>query len=217
MSQIKSDPVVADRYQRHFGMTRQEVLAYVGNLHRGALPEAGTYTIYSVPDDGHVKMHVAKLKKGEPMFLDGSNSPILIAKCGNPVVMGPSPVRKGNPMVLVPTDDSSTREFAEVTPREALPEGEAVLMALAPPVPDFVPPVVIPVTPVEAAPMTMVPVTATGGGGNGLPFLAALPLLFPFVNGGGNGGGGTAPVPEPATLVALGVGAVGLMRRRRSQ
>ena len=217
VTQIKTDPVVADRYERHFGMTRQEVLSYVGNLHRGPLPQTGSYTIYSVPDDGHVKMHVATLKKGEPMFLDASDKPILIAKCGNPVVMGPSQVRKGNPMALAPTEESSTREFAELTPRDSLPEGEAMLMAMAPAVPEIVPPVVVPDVPPTAAPMTMVPVTATGGGGSGLPFLAALPLLFPFIHGHGGGpGGGTAPVPEPATMIALGVGVAGLVRRRRN-
>ncbi|RYG23357.1 PEP-CTERM sorting domain-containing protein [bacterium] len=216
VNQINSDPVVADRYQRHFGMTRQEVVAYVSNLHRGALPETGTYTIYSVPDAGYVKMHTAKLKKGEPMFLDPSNRPILIAKCGNPVVMGPSDVRKGNPMAFTPTGDSSTREFTEVVPREASPEGEATLVAMIPPVPEVVPTTIVPVTPVPAAPMTMVPVTATGGGFNGLPFLGALPLLLPFIGGGDGNGGGTQAVPEPATMVALGLGAVALIRRRRA-
>lgn len=216
VSQIRNDPEVADRYQRHFAMSKGEVVDYVGGLRRSTLTKDGVYTIYSVPDAGYVKMHVGKLKRGEPVFVNGAGAPILIAKCGNPVVTGPSKVRRGNPVVVVPTDESTMRNFAEIDPREPGVEESTEFVALMPPVPEPVPIAVVPPpTPPAVEPVApTVPATATGGGGR-FPFLALLPLGFlGFVDNGGNGGGGQ-PVPEPATMAVLAVGAVGMLRRRR--
>jgi len=215
VSQVKKEPAVADRYQRHFAMSRPEVLAYLSTLHRGTLANGGLFTIYSVPVDGHVKMHIGRLKKGEPVFLDGSGKPILIAKCGNPVVPGPtaSRTRRGNPVASVPNEESGTREIADLTPRDAEVENTSELMAMMPPVPEapVVPPTTIPPTATEA-PMRTVGVSS--GSSFGLPWLAALPLLVPAVGGSSGGGVHVVPVPEPATMAVLALGMIGVIRRR---
>lgn len=218
VTQVQTNSVVADRYQRHFAMTRREVLAYLSTLHRGTLDKPGLFTIYSVPEGGRVKMHIGKLKKGEPMFLDASGKPILVAKCGNPVVTGPavSRSRRGNPVASVPDEQSGTREIAEIVPREAEVENGPDLLAMVPTVPEstIAPPPVAP-PPVTEAPMRTVGVS---GGGSGLfPWLAALPLAVPLAGGlsGDGGGGHVVPVPEPATFVVMAVGLVGASRMRK--
>ncbi len=215
VSQVKKDPAVADRYERHFAMSRPEVLAYLGTLHRGTLTNGGLFTIYSVPQGGRVKMHIGRLKKGEPMFLDGSGKPILIAKCGNPVVAGPaaSRSRRGNPVASVPTEESGTREISDLTPRDAEVENSSELFAMVPAVPadTVVPPTTVPPTATEA-PMRTVGVSP--GGGSMFPWLAALPLIVPVVGGSSGGGTHIVPVPEPATVAVLALGMVGVIRRR---
>jgi len=216
VSQVKKNPVVADRYQRHFAMSRPEVVAYLSTLHRGALSKPGLYTIYSVPEGGRVKMHIGRLKKGEAVFLDASGKPILVAKCGNPVVAGPAVARsrRGNPVAVVPNDESGTREIAEIIPRDAEVENGAELMALVPPVPESLvtPPPIAP--PPTEAPMRTVGVT--GGGSSLFPWLAALPLVVPIAGGFSDGGGGNiTPVPEPATLAVMSLGLVGVARMRK--
>ncbi len=212
VAQIKDDPEVADRYERHFSMSKGEVVDYMVGLHRSTLDRDGMYTVYSVPNGGRLKMHVEKLKKGEPVFVDATGRPALIVKCGNPVTRGPRKGNRGNPVVLVPTDESSTRTLVPDVPDALALDAPGQLVALAPPVPDIPPPApIVEIPPVEPLPPT-VPVTAIGGGR--FPWFAGLPILFPLVGSGSRNGGGES-VPEPASMVVLGVGLVAVARRRR--
>ena len=211
VAHVEADPVVADRYERHFAMSRRNVLAYLGGLHRGALAQDGVYTIYSVPSDGHVKMHVGRLRHGEPMFLDQAGRPVLVVRCGNPVVLGPVRSAHGNPLAAVPSEPTLGRSLADDA--DAVAAGD-VLMALEPPVPIApVPTTFVPAPPVDVSVATVGAVPTRGGWNVG-----GLPLLLPIVGSVASGGHDhhpSTPVPEPATLAPLALGAAALWRRRK--
>jgi hypothetical protein len=211
---VQSDPVVADRYQRHFAMNRPTLLRYLGGLHRGTLARSGMYTIYSVPEGGRLKMHVGRIEKGEPMFLDRSGQPVLVVKCGNPVVLGPSRARHGNFASVTTGEESGSRRYE---PKMPDPVGVESLVAMAPAVPMPAEPelatvptgVAMPLQP--SAPVATVPL----GGSSSFSHLGSLLVMLPVVGSFQSAGDHTNPVPEPATLATLAVGALSVARRRR--
>ena len=217
VNQVRNDPEVADRYQRHFAMSRAELLDYLGGLRPGKLAKSEVFTVYSVPEDGRVKMHRERLKAGAPIFVDRVGRPTLVMKCGNPLVLGPSRARKGNPDTVIPIENDSTRMVSMLEPRDVplLEIDEEDLLAAVPPIPETIVTELIPVAPPEAfVPVSTVAATATRGG---FPLLAGLPFLLPLFGAfdhNGNGGGFN-PVPEPASIAALAVGALAITRRRR--
>ena len=212
IAQMKSDPVVMDRFMRHFSMTRSEVLAYVGSLRLGVIPKGGAYSVYSVPEGGRIRVHTSYFKAGTPAFVDANGRPILRIKCGNPFVRGPKYVASlGTPgpadvedMNLRPIEDTmaiatppepsdtfAPQEYTELTPGVEPPTSE------------------LPVTPAfpttDPQPINLAPLAA----------LAGLGAAFSF---GGSGGDSTpTPVPEPATLLALGAGAAAIAARRKKR
>ena len=221
VNQVRNDPAVADRYERHFSMNRRELIDYLGSLDRGTLAKAGTYTVYSVPENGRVKMHREVLKKGAPIFVDRAGRPTLVLKCGNPLVLGPARARKGNLLTVTPTNSDETRLVSVLSPLDVpLIDSNPEIFAMAPGIPETVTGeefiIGTPVGPLSPV-VSTVPATATNGGFR-LPWLAGLPLLLPFLGSiSGNGGGGSSfnPVPEPASLAVLAIGAVAVARRRR--
>lgn len=227
--QVKNDRQVRDRYERHFGMTDTELYGYLTGLHLTKLPAAETFTIYSVPEDGRVKVHVEKLPKNTSVFVDATNRPILVLKCGNPVTLGPSNTR--NVALEVPDlADNPDLELQTLPDLAASPvpmvdPNQAVAIIDPPDTIDdivSVPPTTTTVAttpPVAAvAPPITLPSTAPVASGSGFNGLALLPIL-----GGGaligvlashhGGGGPIAPVPEPAPVVALVAGVALLMKR----
>ncbi|RYG25093.1 hypothetical protein EON82_08360, partial [bacterium] len=114
LAHVRASRTVADRYQRHFAMDRATLLRFLEGLHRGRLAKAGIYTIYSVPQGGRLKMHVGRIRKGEPMFFNGAGQPTLVVKCGNPIVLGPSRAQNGNPVALAPQEDAAGRSLGIV-------------------------------------------------------------------------------------------------------
>jgi len=210
VNQARRDPEVMDRYMRHYSMTREEVLAFLGSLKPSKLKETGVYAVYSVPEGGKIKMHLERLKKGEAIFIDANGEPQLILRCGNPLTLGPKDVIAENNKP--PTEVVVT---AEEAPIDFLSETELVvepLSELEPVAPIFTFP---PTPPVEE--ITPIPITPIAGGFNPLP-LALGGLLF--VNGDGGGGGDDVPpVPEPGTMLILGgaIAAYGLKRRAKKK
>ena len=199
VAQAKRDPVVMDRYMRHFGMTRDEVIDYLSSLKLKALPEDTVFTIYSVPEGGHIKMHLEKLPQGTKVFALQDGTPQLLVKCGNPLTLGTKQVIALN-KIPVTVDETVAKETPLEIVTEVQPETEAV--AYAPPAE--------PTYTFNTGGTEPVQLPVLGGGG-----FNPLPLALGGLGFIRNGGGGSAPVPEPMTMLALGAGFSALILRRR--
>jgi hypothetical protein len=197
ISAVRNDPAVADRYARHFGKTREEVVQLLSGLHLARLNEEGTFLIYSVDDDGVIKAKPQRLKAGTRVFADASGNPILKASCGNALVPGTNAqVASLNPGVVPATE--TLRTVAVTTP-DVLEE-------------NVVTGVLTPASPVALMPV-MPDTIATGTSNQGF----ALPAALAALGGAGAilfGGGGSAPVPEPTTVLVM-VGALGALALRK--
>ena len=207
IQQMRSDPVVMDRFMRHFSMTRSEVLAYVGSLRLGTIPKTAYYTVYSVPEGGRIKVHKSLFKAGTPAFVNAQGQPILRIKCGNPFVAGPKLV-------------AATPAPGPVETVQDLQPLETDEMAISEPVITSVDqPIEVAEIPVTDAPIPTAPTTPSFEPESPQIFnaapLAALAGLGAAVSIAGSSSSAPAPVPEPATFFALGAGAVLLARRRK--
>jgi hypothetical protein len=205
LNQVRNDSEVSDRFQRHFAMTHKEVIAYFSGLKLARLTAPGTYKVYSIPPGGFVKMHVQKLKLGTPVFADMFGTPILIAKCGNPLTRGPKVPESAKD----PEPKLSARVTEELRELEAQPDELSEfeeLIAMSPEVPR------LSEMPEEIITTTESPIPIIG-----TP-LGIGPWLFGLLGGGLIIGtiddGGDTVVPEPATLGAVALATGYLLRRR---
>lgn len=199
IAQIKSDKQVADRFMRHFSMSKEEVLEYVGKLHLGTIQQSGYFTIYSAPENGIIKSHVSFFKKGTPAFVDSDGNAILRVKCANPFVPGPiqpyaqseASVSETHSSTLAPIPDSSVASdslSASYTPKEPL-------------VPEVDSPITLKTTPSTTSPNVFAgnPIASILGLGGGAFFVRK---------------GGHSTVPEPTSMLVIALG-VGILARRR--
>ena len=198
IEQVKSNSTIRDSYERHFQMTESQLYTYLRTLHPMRLEQDQVFTIYSVPPGGELKAHTQRLKKGELVFVDMNGTPILRARCGNPLV--------GAPPGVVPQEELSGPN-AEMKPMETpvstfIP-AESVAVVPAPPV-----------VPEEVVLATPPPTPVTTVASQSLPIFPLLAL--PIIGGSVHGGGGGA-VPEPTTMFALATGASVLIARRRAK
>lgn len=194
ISQVSSNAEVRDSYQRHFQMSQSQLITYLRTLRPMRLERDQVFTIYSVPPGGELKAHQQRLRKGELVFVDMNGTPILRARCGNPLVGAPPGVVPEEEVAFTPP----TMHSMEVPMAEAVPGIPLAVQPAPPMVPELV--AVTPQPPVEVVTHSQ-----------SLPLLPLLAL--PII--GSSHGGGSSPVPEPATMVALAAGVGTLMARRR--
>ncbi len=204
LDQIRSDKQVADRYERHYGMSKQELLNYFGHLHSARLAEDGTYFIYLVDDQGIIKAHSQRLRAATRVFADANGVPILKATCGNAMTNGSDMQNTAmNPEMPEMPDTTTLTRGVAVT----IPESAEVFQPMA---------ALTPSDPIALQPAT--PQVTTGSRNQGIAILPAILGALggggALLLGGGGGGGGGAPVPEPTGLVVLAAAIGGLLLRR---
>ncbi len=207
---VATDPIVMDRYMRHFGMTREQVTEYFATLRPARIEKNGSYLVYNVPAKTGILRHsMMNFKKGDLVWADAAGTYVLKASCGNPMIRGTEPGYVGMPVVMdTPTD---------LRAMDVTDEGQELVALVPSPEPPLVP---------EASPVLLEPpladessavALAAGGGGLNLAPLAALALAGTRIRG--SSGGDTPVVPEPGTMIALGFGAASLVigARKRKQ
>jgi hypothetical protein len=238
VQQVRTDPVVSARFQRHFAMSHDEVVEYFSTLRTSRLEEGGRYLVWHVREgDGQHMTRWLTVSRGEPVFIDESGRPILKVVCGNPLV-DRTVARRAAPTEIVaapPTQVAVTPPVVEE--QQAFVPASPTLVALTPPplvevadVRGVMPPELAVVTPVitPVAPAVVPMIAAAPAFPLWAGLLPAAALLFPRDGDGGPGdlgsiplGGapvGTAVVPEPASMLLLGAGAAAVaFRRRRKQ
>jgi hypothetical protein len=237
-NQIRTEPVVAQRYARHFKRSAWEFAEYVEkHLRLTRLERAQTFNVYYSPPDDRLLVVRRTLPKGTPVFVErNTGKPILKANCGNPLTPAASiPTPQATLPIEIASVATPTPVFAEIIDAPQAPTIEIVEVADAPieevvaadvlptetlveTLPEAAPEPEAPPTlaPVAASPTTQLPPAITSGGFNWLPFLPLVALITP------RGGETFEPIPEPTSALILGAG-LGLLyplsRRalRRSQ
>jgi hypothetical protein len=200
VGQAKKESRIMDAYKRHFAMTEPQVLAYLSSLKAVRLKEDTAFLVYSIPKSGELKSHVEILKKGELVFVDGNGTPMIRAKCGNPLGRGPS----GPEAVPLDADvNVPTSEVVEMPTPDSMEFVPVAMVAMEPEIP-VVPELVV----------TPEPTITTTISKSSIPPLWLLGL--PFI-GGNDSGGDTPVVPEPGTMIALGLGAAAFAARKRKK
>lgn len=245
--QVRTDGDVMDRYQRHFAMTRTQVLAYFADLRLTRLQYDQAYDVYAVPRGGALKSTRRTLRRGTLVWVDRGGKAILMEVCGNPLTRGPEkpeadnilvaeltspPLEALKPMLAgpVPNEDASDEMFAVTEASEPGPfPAPAETVTLAP----------TPATTLDApaqtpsAPTVTRPAIPLLGAGTTIPAIlnvlsggAAVGLGVGLIDGGLPSATPREParpsdtvdvVPEPASLLALGAGIATTLASRRKR
>jgi hypothetical protein len=210
-AQVKTSPVVARRYERHYGVPASEWVNYAQTqLGLRKLAQAGSYRVFFIKKDGRIGSGVRKLRKGTAVFVHlRTSTPVLLAECGNPMgvrLPGYAPPTKQN------TSSPQTSGESTLAP-------EALDDMLPPPISSMAPdvledPVMLTQLDVsdaqlwDAPSVLMMPdLPASQGSAFGYGSPALLTPMFAVglsgLIGGSSGRGGITPpaVPEPASLV----------------
>ncbi len=214
--QIRSEPIVAQRYARHFGRNAWELADFFEqNLRLSRLERDQQFNVYYAPPNNQLMVVRKTLPKGTPVFVNRrDNKPVLKADCGNPltpvVSLPPDTVPTVNEAVISVANpepvmaEVATRPQVPLVELVEVPIEEVVAADVFPPdviTPEVEPPVVE-AMPTEPIPEPIETIARTNLG----PFLPLLLL------GGVRFGGGDdfEPIPEPTSLLVL-TGGLGLL------
>lgn len=221
-NQIRTEPIVAQRYARHFRRNAWEFADYVEkNLRLTRLHRAQTFNVYYSPPDDRILVVRRTLPKGTFVFVDKrTNKPILKANCGNPLT--PAAPVQPTPQVQTPIEVATVPVLATPLMVESPSEAQPPLIELVevPDAPieevvggDVLPtgtlvevapeaaPEVAPVTPTMiAAEAPALPPAIVPRGPSWIPFLPLIAVFTP------RGGGDVDPIPEPTSALILGAG-----------
>lgn len=207
--QTTDNSLVATRYAKFYGMSRNAVVDYfMTDLRIGMLKSDFEATVYLVSGKTDFRATTKLLRKGSYVFIGKSGQPVLEAGTGNPI---------GAQEPLPKAGDSGTGEVVTKvlgSSAELGPAGAVITPGAA----DLLPAVeIVSEVPIGAGPALV----AAGSGSGALLPLALLAGAGAALAGGGGGSGGSppSPIPEPSSLasLALGASAIGLgwMKRRR--
>jgi hypothetical protein len=207
VQQASTNQVVMSRFMRHFGMTRDEVIAYLKSLKLSTIKEDGAYLVYNTPESGEIRSRVLFYRKGTPVWVDESGNYILKASCGNPMVRGTDFGKADQTETTAMRSVSSTRELIAEQP-PGISTTSVTGMAVTPPIAEYDAIVIAEIEPAA-------PLLPEGSGQVILP----LALIIPFTGGILFNDQGGEPIPEPGSMLALGTGlaAFAAYRRRKKQ
>lgn len=79
------EPAALGRYEAHFNLNKTEVLQYFATLHVGKLTETGRFVVHEPGRNGAEVTVSLTLPKGEVMYFDSAETPVLMASTGYPV------------------------------------------------------------------------------------------------------------------------------------
>jgi len=212
MKQLTEDEQVMDRFMRHFGMTRQEVLAMASNLQMARLPQDGVYLVYNVSPQEEIRARVMFYKKGTLVWVDSMGRPVLKVSCANPMVRGTDDGSNPLTATIAPTPTAAVRPLSSELGGLSSELGETVYMTNEADV-------VLPGVP-EASPMEFMSMAPDAPGiiksSSSSSFLSLIPLAGGIILSR-TGREKENPVPEPATMIVMGGAiAAAAMRRRRA-
>ncbi|MBL8065053.1 MAG: PEP-CTERM sorting domain-containing protein [Chthonomonadaceae bacterium] len=200
MKQVQNEKSVSSRYERHFGMTKAEVLEMFSHLRLGRLPADGVYIVYNVPTSEEVRSRALMFKKGTLVWVDEDGKPVLKASCGNPMVRGTD---IGTALVQSGVKIEPTNVVRDLMPQN--PQSEFIAME-----PTAIPPAPLEARAAEAMPVRPMVPTVPSIGATGLGIIPIIGGLLIGIDHGGND-----VIPEPASLLAFGGCIAGYMARRR--
>jgi PEP-CTERM motif len=205
VAQTERDPQVLDRYERHFQMSKGDLISYFEHLHVSKLQSTGSYVVYNVHDDEVIRARVFRLKAGMPIFADDSGKAILKISCGNPMV-APTP-----PVVIEVKPHHTPEHHYEAPPTPTPPAPQVII---------------VPPTPAAPVPAPVAPVVNNYAGGTVTNnnssskayssfFLLPIVLIFDTHHSHTTVVKQKQCVPEPASLLIMGFGAASMMIRKR--
>lgn len=198
IAEVKSDDQVADRFMRHFAMTKDDVINMFSKLKIGRLPQDGVYLVYNVPGWEEVRSRALFFRKGTLVWTDQQGTPVLKASCGNPLVRG-SDIGVATVATGIKVQPNlAYRDLVAQTPETSFIEASPELAA----------PGTVEINAADVLPTAPnVPQVQRGS----FPYILPLGLGALF----GLNNGGTSPVPEPCSMLVIGAGTAAMVAFRK--